>query len=221
MRYEAEPVSVGPGWAVGFTDWVDGEPVKVGLRFDVDSLDELPPVHQANPVLLPDGEGAVAPFDHVSMDWSPDGHEPNGVWDVPHFDLHFFVIDPVQRTQILVDEGMENHPDPEHVPPGYVTFPDSGEPGEGNHWVNPATPEFSGDAFTHALVYGFYDASLVFLEPMVALDFLESRVGTHTEVPWPDAWQEPGWYPHSYHVQWLTDDEVWEVSLEDLEWTGQ
>jgi hypothetical protein len=33
-------------------------------------------------------------FNHIVMSWNPIGHQPEGVYDVPHFDVAFSTITP-------------------------------------------------------------------------------------------------------------------------------
>ena len=45
-------------------------------------------------------EAAGSGYDHVTVDWNPHGHIPEGVYNVPHFDFHFYVIDSTARNAI-------------------------------------------------------------------------------------------------------------------------
>ncbi|MDH3376690.1 MAG: DUF5602 domain-containing protein [Gammaproteobacteria bacterium] len=47
-------------------------------------------------------EAQLTPFDHVSIDWNPQGHPPTGVYDVPHFDFPFDLIPGTDRDLITV-----------------------------------------------------------------------------------------------------------------------
>jgi hypothetical protein len=33
------------------------------------------------------------PFQYIMFDWNPNGHEPEGIYDKPHFDFHFYIQD--------------------------------------------------------------------------------------------------------------------------------
>jgi hypothetical protein len=35
------------------------------------------------------------------LDWNPRGHIPDGVYTVPHFDVHFYLITREQREEIV------------------------------------------------------------------------------------------------------------------------
>jgi hypothetical protein len=54
------------------------------------------------------------------MDWEPHGHPPPGVYDVPHFDFHFYMITPEERAGIDGSTGGQD-PAAEFVPAHYVS----------------------------------------------------------------------------------------------------
>jgi hypothetical protein len=39
-------------------------------------------------------EAAPTAYNHIGIDWNPQGHEPQGIYDKPHFDFHFYMITP-------------------------------------------------------------------------------------------------------------------------------
>src|SRR5690606_33501005 len=41
------------------------------------------------------------PYTFVEVNWNPAGHEPNGVYDEPHFDLHFWTASQALRESIV------------------------------------------------------------------------------------------------------------------------
>ena len=41
------------------------------------------------------------PYKFVQFDWNPVGHEPAGVYDLPHFDFHFYTVSKDVRASIL------------------------------------------------------------------------------------------------------------------------
>ena len=40
------------------------------------------------------------PFNHVSMHWNPNGHEPENIYTLPHFDFHFYSSTPEEVLEI-------------------------------------------------------------------------------------------------------------------------
>jgi hypothetical protein len=132
----------------------------------------------------------------VEVNWNPRGHPPEGIYDVPHFDVHFYTIalserdaiDPDDREFLLragrlpspqtAPEGFVPHHVLEGVEPWQVTVPRMGM-----HWVNPAGAEFNGGPFTASLLLGSWDGRFTFVEPMVALDFLRGNPDMVLDVP--------------------------------------
>ena len=108
------------------------------------------------------------PFKWALLNWNPHGHIPPGVYDKPHFDVHFY-IEPIEKV-FAIESGPCG---PEHVrcdqftqarlpvPANYM-HPDFKDveavaPAMGNHLVDPKAPEFNGVPFTHTWIYGVYE----------------------------------------------------------------
>src|SRR5690606_39846869 len=74
----------------------EGTPATIGVRLDAAALDDLPsallPVTEAYVLELPE-EAAATAFDHVTVDWNSHGHDPQHGFDVPHFDVHLYLLD--------------------------------------------------------------------------------------------------------------------------------
>ncbi|MEW6208015.1 MAG: DUF5602 domain-containing protein [Acidobacteriota bacterium] len=224
--FAGEPVSMGNGTA---RSWVtvdkEGKPVAVGATFTESSLSGLP--QKLTPGLiwvehilpLP-ADAPPLPFDHIGLNWNPRGHDPEGVYNVPHFDFHFYMISPGERDKITTrgdDLARCRKPLPEEfVPEGYIYAPASEEPGMGAHWVEPGSHEFHGAAFTHTFIYGSYDGRMIFLEPMIARSFLETRPNITVPIKLPRKYQKPGYYPARYSVSYKTETKEYTVALEGL-----
>jgi hypothetical protein len=142
-----------------------------------------PPGHAEFVLAMPADHGT--PFRFVGLDWNPLGHPPEGIYDAPHFDIHFYTISEAERN--LIDPAHPEFmrkasrvPDMAEAPAGYLPHHvlEQGEPAAftvprmGLHWVNPAGAEFAGSPFTAAMLYGSWDGEFIFVEPMVARDFL-------------------------------------------------
>lgn len=173
------------------------------------------------------------PFRWALFNWNPAGHGPPGIWDVPHFDFHFFIQSLADRNRIrigrcamLVDcddlrVGQAPVPDA-YLPDGYE---DRGvvEFGMGNHLIDPATFGAPSRPATHTFIYGAWAGEISFLEPMITLGFLE-RVRSGAEpsrcypVPQPDAVREPGYWPTEYCIRDDPADRAFLVSLEGFTW---
>ena len=96
--YDGPAVAVGQGQARAFvTRDAYGKPLTLGIRLDEAALSGLPAEPPAGAegtaytLALP-AEAAGMGYDHIVVDWNPHGHVPPGVYDVPHFDFHFYLI---------------------------------------------------------------------------------------------------------------------------------
>lgn len=208
-------IDLGEGqvWSFAETD-VDGAVTQLGVAFGPDALVGLPTADTELDLALPDGLD-LAPFDHVGLGWLPAGHDPLGIWDEAHFDVHFFLVGPDERALIDIDDArIDDEPPAETVPVGYVLAPGSAVQGQGSHWVDLASDEWTGGDFTGSLVFGSWDATWVFLEPMIPLATLQATTAFDVDVPEPEIWQPPGRYPTRWGV--AQGDGAVEVVLGDL-----
>ena len=62
----------------------------------------------------------IPPYQFVTLDWTPEGHPPPDVYDVRHFDLHFYMISEEEREGIDGSTGGQD-PQAQFVPQGYVS----------------------------------------------------------------------------------------------------
>jgi hypothetical protein len=221
-----EAAPVGDGTA---RSWVamdkDGKPMSMGVTFTEAALSGLPqsltPGLIWTEFLLPlPPEASVTGFNHIGFNWNPKGHDPEGVYKVPHFDFHFYLISPEERERITTrGDDLEKCRKPlpaEFVPDGYVFAPASEEPGMGSHWVEPNSHEFHGKAFTHTFIYGSYDGRMIFAEPMISKAFLETRPNITVPIKLPPKYQKPGYYPTRYSVKFNPESREYTVSIDGL-----
>ena len=212
--------------------WVrtlDGVPEAVGVTFGADALDGLLADHEPSDdpmhgmfelaLDLPDVEGL--PFDHVTLDWNPQGHEPAGLFDRAHVDVHFYLLSHEERDAISPadpawDAKLAVAPDPDAVPAGYAPTP-GGVPRMGAHWVDTADATYApGGSFSEVLIYGFYDGRMGFVEPMLTADFVRSRAAVDEPVAVPAAYPEAGLYPTRYTAAYDADRNEYTVTLTGL-----
>lgn len=227
VRY-GEPVEVGDGVARTYVALdADGRAVEIGVALSAEALSGLPaPVEgppQASTVAwdLPFPDDAPAPYRFAMLDWNPLGHVPPGIYDVPHFDFHFYVTPPEERDAILPEDPdyaakAARAPDSTLMPAGYISPPDATVPRMGTHWIDPASHEFHGQPFTQTFIYGTWDGRVTFLEPMVSLAFLESEPDATTDVLSPEKFEIPGSYPTKYVVHRDRDSGEIRVGLAGL-----
>lgn len=220
------PVRVGEGTARAFVR-VDaaGAPAAIGVLLTEDALRGLPPEPPPGEdrweyVLWLPRKAAGTGYDHVTLDWNPRGHTPPGVYDVPHFDVHFYLISAAARARITAQgedlARTRRQPAVDLMPAGYVLPPGTEVPGMGAHAINPAADEFHRRGFTRTFIYGFYDGWLVFLEPMVSKAFLEGRPDVTEPVAVPARYAAPGQYPTRWSIRYEGARKTYTIALEGL-----
>ena len=202
----------------------DGTPATIGVRLDAAALDDLPsgplPSTEAYLLDLPEQADATV-FDHVTIDWNSHGHNPEHGFDVPHFDVHFYLLDRATVESIHpfapgYIPAASRLPDPRYLPQGYVP---SGEPltstvpGMGLHWLDTTEAEHH---LTETVLYGSWDGRPAFIEPMMSRDWLGSRPTLHEPLPQPEAYQRAGLYPSTYSVWWDEASQTYTVELGGL-----
>ncbi|MBI3944762.1 MAG: DUF5602 domain-containing protein [Armatimonadetes bacterium] len=215
-----QPQTVGAGTA---RTWVrlgaDGRPAALGVLLSESALTGLPQTDTEYVLPLPAGAD-VSPFNHVGLNWNAHGHIPPGIYDRPHFDLHFYMITPADRDRITARgedlARVRQAPPAAQAPEGYMPAPGAEEPRMGSHWVDPTSPEFHGRPFTQTFIYGFYGGQMVFAEPMVTQEYLLSRPDISEAVRQPAAYPKPGHYPAAYEVRYDPQQRAYSVSLEQL-----
>ena len=160
-----------------------------------------------------------AGYDHVALDWEPHGHPPPGIYDKPHFDVHFYHATTAQQLAILPTDPQYNAkmakaPPANQLPAGYIRPPGTDVPMMGTHWINPKATEFTGQPFTHTLIYGTYNGAVTFLEPMVTLAFLQKRETATAPVPAPTSSNRA--IPRTYTIGWDANAGEHSITLDDL-----
>jgi hypothetical protein len=203
----------------------DGKPTAIGVTLSETALSGLPPsltpglIWTETLLHLPP-EASVTGFHHIGLNWNPKGHDPEGVYTLPHFDVHFYLISPAERERITARgddlEKCRKALPAEFVPEGHVLAPGSEEPGMGVHWVEPTSHEFHGKPFTHTFIYGSYDGRMIFLEPMMTKAFLETKPDITLPIKVPAKYQKPGYYPTRYSVKYSAVSNEYTVAIEGL-----
>lgn len=224
--YDGPSRDVGGGRAHTFVTLdAGGRPTAIGIRMSETVLSGLPAELPRDAdtweyVLSLPKEAEISGYSHVGIDWNPMGHIPPGVYDKPHFDFHFYMITPEQREKITAkgEDLARAHkaPAPEFMPEGYILPEGTEMPRMGAHAVNPASPEFNKLPFTKTFIYGFYDGSMAFLEPMVTRAFLETKPNVTDPVRLPKAYSRHAYYPTRYSVKYDGAQREYVISLEGL-----
>jgi hypothetical protein len=203
---ESEPRSLGNGTVRTYVELDDsGNPTEIGVILSEAALSNLPD-HADEYVLQLPPQAATTAITHIGLNWQSHGHAPSQIYHVPHFDVHAYVITPEEREAITaVGSDLETAyetPAPELIPAGYVMAPESAEPEQGAHWIDPTSEEFKGapHGFSHTLIYGFYNGEMSFVEPMVTIDFLKGQQEFEGAIAVPARYVREGSYPTAYSI---------------------
>jgi hypothetical protein len=209
-----------------------GEPTAIGVVFSPTALDGLPEggsdhhhcvdrnkdetVDHATECIptfehvipLPDAVARRAniPFKWVLLNWNPVGHIPPGIYDVPHFDIHFF-MEPIANVFALrsglcgpeffsCDQfEVAKRPVPTNYVPSDYRDVDAVVPAMGNHLIDLTGPEFNKQPFTRSWIFGVYGGRVIFYEEMVTRAFLLSKPQACVPIKSPKAVAVSGFYP--------------------------
>jgi hypothetical protein len=204
-----------------------GNPTEVGIRMTPTALEGLSPSSTTLMIDMPDEAEATA-FDHVMLNWNPQGHEPPELFGRPHFDFHFDMVDMATIESISPDDPefavkAERLPETRYVPEDYAVAPGApaaaqAVPNMGVHLVDASDSSLVPGQydFTQIIINGAWDGRYTFIEPMITRDWLLSGPSLEQPLKQPSAYQETGYYPTAYavHVDQQTKDYV--VSLTGL-----
>jgi hypothetical protein len=193
------------------------------------------------PMPAPNG----TPYRFVELDWNPGGHEPAGVYNVPHFDFHFYTVDAAVRNgidpkalgepQFLAKSGALP-PEAERAP-AFVALappgtPVTAVPRMGVHWIDPKTPELQGlfgrpeafRPFTTTFIHGSWDGRFIFDEPMITRAYILGRKAasapaqrdTVIPLPTPERFTPAGYYPSAYRILYDAEAREYRIALTQL-----
>lgn len=193
-------------------------------------------VIQSDPECLPTHERVIPlpseasrrsdiPFKWVLLNWNPTGHLPPHIYTLPHFDVHFF-IEPIENifalmpgpcgVEFLRCDQFERAVRP--VPSNYLHSDfqnvDAAVPAMGNHLVDLTGPEFHGETFSRAWMFGSYDGRITFYEEMVTRDFLAGGPNVCFDIKSPPAVAVAGYYPTRSCFRFDAETNEHSVSME-------
>jgi hypothetical protein len=244
--------NLGNGEVVSFAEWeTSGAPKAIGVMLSGAALAGLPAAHSdghhcsdrngdgvtARPgecfesheyvVPLPDAVSRRddVPFKWVLLNWNQHGHAPPGVYDVPHFDVHFYMTPIADAFAIHAgpcgpefvncdDFATAKLPVPAgHMHPDFSDV-DAVAPAMGNHLIDLGGREFQGERFTRSWIYGVYGGRVTFYEEMVSLPYLLSRPDICMAIKSPPAVAVSGYYPTQRCVRYDAGADAYVVALE-------
>ena len=198
----------------------DGKPQSVSIVLTDALLNSVPVgqpsdhVGHENNIIIPVSEKSGTPFKSIMVNWNSSGHEPDGVYTLPHFDFHFYTLTENEIMNLVDNTKLNSLPAAEYAPANYVS-PGPGLPRMGNHWIDMTSPELGGQVpFTQTFIYGSYDGKMIFYEPMITLDFLKTNSNYERSIPQPAKFQSAGFYPTKMKI--VRHDGVTEVVLTEF-----
>ena len=211
-----QTTALGTGTSRTFLTYNNGVPSSVGVVLSRGALANLPTQMTNYVMTLPTAAGI--PFTHVSLDWEPAGHPPPGIYTVPHFDVHFYMLTQQQRQAITptIDPVMAAaRPAANLIPPGYQ-FDGQVIPFMGVHAEDLTSKEFHGQPFDHTFIYGYFAGHQAFVEPMVTREFLLQNGSNSYSVAQPATFDKAGYYPTTYSIKYDAASGDTTVSLDNL-----
>jgi hypothetical protein len=261
------PMRVGNGLArtyVVLAEGRDRRPLEVGVALDEKTMEGLAApaamkmdgrtpgglmAHGSMTVFnLPLPEKHGTPFQFVELDWNPAGHEPPGIYDIPHFDFHFYTI--TQAARDAIDPARPAYGDEAaNLPPAQFRFPYyvdaataaggipaalAAVPRMGLHWLDVRSPELQGALgnpagyrpFTKTFIYGSWNGQVTFAEPMITRAYIMAKRGATdaavrnevTPVSTAGDYQISGYYPSAYRIAYDRRAKEYRVALTQLGW---
>ena len=244
--------NVGKGTASSYAEFDrNGAPTAIGVVFQASALNGLPAAHSDGSQCFDrNGDGRIdlekeclathawviplpsdaarrpdMPFKWVGLNWNPHGHIPPGVYDIPHFDVHFY-IDPIEKVLAIAPGpcGPEfvrcdqfktaTRPLPSNYMHADYKSVNAVAPAMGNHLIDPTSPEFHKKRFTRTFIFGVYDGRLTFFEEMLTHEYMLSRPNACFPIKSPPAVAVRGYYPTRSCIRYLVQSNEYTVSLE-------
>lgn len=239
-RQYGTPITLGEGKVRSYVildEKAGRKPIEVGVAIDARTMEgTLPNEMQMISMALP--QHAPEPYRFVLFDWNPQGHPPEGVYDVPHFDFHFYFtpqaeVDAITRDDPHFRAKANKMPEEDFVPEFYLLLTPPGlepaditEPRMGLHWEDRRDPQIQhilGNPkdhrpFTKTFIYGSWDGQFTFAEPMITREYLLRRANETIPVPQPKRYPKPGWYPNAYRISYDAQAKEYRVAIVDFSW---
>ena len=209
-------VNLGAGTAKSYVTLDDnGNPVSVGVALSEQALQSLGDKTTETVIPMP-SQASATNLNHIAIDWNPMGHEPAHIYDIPHFDFHFYMVDMAFRNGItdIGDDTVKinKKPGADYLPPQYMILP-GGVPMMGAHAVDLTSPELNGVTFTETFIYGYYDANMIFYEPMITRDYLLSKASKTKQLKVPAKYPKAGYYPTNLEIKFDSTSKEYKITI--------
>ncbi|MBC7743528.1 MAG: DUF5602 domain-containing protein [Flavobacterium sp.] len=197
----------------------ENKPMSLGVRFSESILTNLPSDPMKNvkeAVLKIPKEAKDVGIDHIELGWNPQGHEPDPIYTLPHFDLHFYKVSSSEQASVVPGPDLVTVMS-KYIPTDYISGVIA-VPNMGVHYVDLTSPEFTGSQFDKTFIYGFYKGSMTFLEPMFTRTFLQTKPNITIPIKQPASFQKAGYYPTSYRISHNAGNNEYVVALDGLKY---
>lgn len=175
------------------------------------------------------------------------GHEPAGVYDLPHFDFHFYTVPVEVRNSIVPSDPAfatkaASFPAAEFRAPFYLDAATARSvapalatvPLMGLHWLDVRSPELqmltghpeAFKPFTKTFIYGSWNGDFIFDEPMITRAYIISKRGAVdpavvdeiVPVPAAQRYAPNGYYPNAYRITYDAKAKEYRIALTQLSW---
>jgi len=170
-------------------------------------------------------EAAETAFRHMGFNWNPEGHGPKGIFTRPHFDVHFYMATPEYRHGIVVDlqdadpihvKTSNLEPPAQFLPPDYQLAPNTAEPRMGSHYADVTSAQLKPGNFSNIFLIGAHGGNILFWEPMITKQYLETRPNFTAKLKLPEAYPVSGYYPTAYSIVYDRSRQEFNISLDGL-----
>ncbi len=145
-----------------------GKPTHLGIWVSSDAFEHLTSQSGEQHLALdfPAVDGLAYTF--AGINWNPAGHPPAGVWNSPHFDFHYYLVDEAAIESIVTPGplpfmGVATYDLPAPYWPEHFVYEDPRfiVKAMGEHLYDERSPEWDPAVpFTHTYIYGAYDFSI-------------------------------------------------------------
>jgi hypothetical protein len=205
-----------------------GNPAAIGIAIDADAINGLGNAPLMTMLPLPNDANSKLPYKTISMDWNPQGHEPEVFFGAKHFDFHFYTMTESEIHGISMDSNkMYKEPVQSDVPAGYTGYVNipgmgriatGGAPMMGWHFTDSTVPMIPGQyVFDKIFIYGFYNGKMNFMEPMITKEYLEKKETFTASIPQPQTYINSGnFWPTKYTIRFNAATNQYIVEMHDM-----
>jgi hypothetical protein len=170
------------------------------------------------------GTGAATTFiDHLEIDYNPVGHPPQGVYTVPHFDVHFYGI-PLTK-QLAIDCNDQTLVVADHLPQNFMLGkagpPPAGDcvPQMGLHAIDLTSPEWDRTnpmPFSKTMILGYYGGDFIFVEPMITREQLLKKEDFSLPITLPSVTGHLSNFPTMFRAMFDAPSQSYRLALTDF-----